>query len=333
MPDTDASNIEQQIANHRPAANMWVNEYVTPWDIYSHGITNVLAAAKTEYQDMSIVESPVFGKALVLDGLWQSCLGDEFMYHEPLIHPAMLQVYANGGTPKNVLVLGGGEGATVREVLKWHDVERCVMVDIDGQVVEACKQHLPEMHQGAFDDPRTELVIGDALVYLDETDTQWDLIISDLTDPIEEGPSYKLVTREYYQKCKASLSEQGVLMVQAGQVAPPLMKLHVRLLNTLSTVFDHVAPLCTPISSYGSPWGYGLCSPQPIDTRPEPEAIDQRLAESTNGQFKMFDGRTLLALLNPGKHIREAIANETRVYSEADPAAFFANAAAESGTS
>ncbi|PLZ82021.1 spermidine synthase, partial [Fischerella thermalis WC213] len=137
-------------------ADFWVNEYITPWDIYAHGVTAVLAYQKTEYQEMYIVETGTYGKALVLDGKWQSCTGDEFLYHEPLVHPAMIF----HGAPRKVLILGGGEGATAREVLRWQTVDKVVMIDIDGEVVEACKQHLSEMHQNAFDDPRLHVVIA-----------------------------------------------------------------------------------------------------------------------------------------------------------------------------
>ena len=126
-------------------ADVWISEYITPWDIYQHGVNRILASKRTNFQEMQIVETGAYGKALVLDGKWQSCTGDEFLYHEPLVHPAMIA----HGNPKRVLILGGGEGATAREVLRWKCVERAVMVDIDGEVVAACREHLPEMHQGA----------------------------------------------------------------------------------------------------------------------------------------------------------------------------------------
>jgi len=299
-------------------ADYWISEYISPCDIYWHGITRLHAFKRTQFQDMSVVSSEMFGKALVLDGKWQSCTGDEFVYHEPLVHPACIQ----HGSPRNVLVLGGGEGATVREVLKWHSVEKCVMVDIDGEVVEACREHLPEMHQGAFDDPRTELVIGDALVYLDDHAGQWDIIISDLSDPIEEGPSFKLFTKEYFEKCKRALAPGGYFVVQAGPVAPPLMTMHVKLINTLQHVFPNAMTYCTPTSSYGSPWGFGLASDEPIDTLPDPAAIDAMLSSKTTHQFRLLDGRAYLALMNPPKYLRDAVEAEKQVYTETAPPRF-----------
>ena len=300
-------------------ADLWIHEYVTPWDIYSHGVTRILASARTAYQDMHIVETGAYGKALVLDGKWQSCTGDEFIYHEPLVHPAMLQ----HGNARRVLVLGGGEGATVREILRWKCVEKVAMVDIDGEVVEACRKHLPEMHQGAFDDPRTDLVIGDALEYLDGTGASWDVIISDLSDPIEEGPSFKLFTKEYFAQAKRALAPGGVFVVQAGPVAPAELSLHARLVNTLQTVWPHVLSYSSFISTYASPWGFAMASDEAIDTRPEPEAIDARLVEETTGGLRFLDGRTHLGLLQTLAYVRRAIEEESEVYTLEKPPKFF----------
>ncbi|MHC4063195.1 MAG: polyamine aminopropyltransferase [Planctomycetota bacterium] len=300
-------------------ADFWMNEYITPWDIYAHGITEVLAYRQTAFQEMYIVETGAYGKALVLDGKWQSCTGDEFLYHEPLVHPAMLL----HGQPRSVLILGGGEGATAREVLRWKTVQRSVMIDIDREVVEACQRHLPEMHQNAFDDQRLEVVIQDALEFLNDTTDTWDVIISDLSDPIEEGPSFKLFTKEYFEKAQRVLASEGVFVLQAGPVAPAEMALHARLVRTMKAVFDHVESYVTSVPTYASPWGFALGCARPIDTRPDPENIDRRLAENTTGGLRMFDGTTLLGMLQLPAHLRRAIAEETRVYTLQEPPKFF----------
>jgi spermidine synthase len=307
------------MAGSQVGADLWVSEYITPWDIYVHGVTKVLAYKKTAYQDMYIVETGVYGKGLVLDGKWQSCTGDEFLYHEPLVHPAMIA----HGNPKHVLVLGGGEGATVREILRWHSVEQAMMVDIDGEVVEACREHLPEMHQGAFDDPRTKLVIADALEILDKTEQKWDIVISDLSDPIEEGPSFQLFTKEYFEKVQRVLAPGGYLVIQAGPVAPAELKLHARLVFTLKSVFPNVHSYMSATSTYGSPWGFAIATAENITTRPDPETIDQLLKDKTTGGFQLMDGMTLLGMLQTPAHIRRAIAAQTEVYSLKEPPKFF----------
>lgn len=305
-------------------ADFWMNEYITPWDIYSHGVNRVLAYKKTPFQEMYVVESGSYGKALVLDGKWQSCTGEEFLYHEALVHPALCM----HGSPKKVLILGGGEGATAREILRWKTITRVAMVDIDGDVVEACREHLPEMHHNAFDDPRFELIVGDAIDVLDNSTEQWDVIISDLSDPIEEGPAFQLFTKEYFAKAQRILAPGGYFVVQAGAVSPVLVSLHARLVNTLKAVFPHVHSYCSHAASYGTPWGYAIAADQPFTTQPEPAVTDQLLQTQTTGGFRLIDGTALLGLLQPPLYLRQAIAAETEVYSLAAPPQYAAERAA-----
>lgn len=312
------------MAGSKLGADLWFCEYMTPWDVYQHGVTRVLAYRKTAFQEMHIVECGSYGKALVLDGKWQSSTGDEFLYHEALVHPAMIE----HGAARKVLVLGGGEGATVREVLRWKDVERVVMVDIDGEVVKACREHLKEMHQGAFDDERTELVIGDALEVLDATSETWDVIISDLSDPIEEGPSFQLFTKEYFEKIRKALSPSGTFVVQAGPVSPFEVALHARICRTVGSLFPHVHSYASFVPTYGAPWGFALASASPITTLPDPDSIDALLEEKTTGGFRMLDGPALVGILQTSRNVRDAIARETRIYTLADPPKFFGRSGA-----
>lgn len=300
-------------------ADVWISEYITPYDMYVHGITSILAHKKTPYQEMYIVESGAYGKALVLDGKWQSCTGDEFLYHEALVHPAMI----NHPNPENVLILGGGEGATTREVFRWNSVKKAMMVDIDGDVVEACRQHLPEMHQGSFDDPRLELIIGDAFNVLDTTEAKWDIIISDLSDPIEEGPSFQLFTQEYFSQLKQVLRKNGIVVIQAGPIAPANLYIHGRLVNTLKAVFSNVHSYFAPTCTYGSAWGFAIASETPFDTRPNPEETDILLREKTTNDFRSFDGISLLGMLQTPGYVRQCIKKETEVYTTTKPPKFF----------
>ena len=299
--------------DHQPG--LWINEYHTPWDIYAHGVRRVLAHQQTPYQEMYIVETGAYGKGLVLDGKWQSSVEDEFLYHEPLVHPGCVV----HGHPRQVLVLGGGEGATAREVLRWKTVEKVVMVDIDGEVVEACKTHLPELHQHVFDDPRMELVIDDALKFLERTTQQWDVIISDLTDPIENGPAFALFTQEHFARVREVLTPTGLYMLQGGSSVPPELGIHARIVNTLKTVFTQVSPVFCYAPTYGVSLGLILSSMQPFSTRPDPDEVDRLLHAKTTGGFRMFDGTSLLGMLQLPLYIREAIATETEVYTLANP--------------
>jgi len=128
----------------------WFMEFNTPFSWHVRGIRKVLYSGTTKYQRVAVVEFEDLGKALILDGKTQSTLYDEFIYHESLVHPAMI-THPN---PRKVLILGGGEGATAREVLKHRSVEEVVMVDIDEDVIKISKEYLPEMNQGVFENPK-----------------------------------------------------------------------------------------------------------------------------------------------------------------------------------
>jgi spermidine synthase len=296
-------------------SDMWLTEVITPWDMYMHGATKVLAYRKTQFQDMYIIESGSFGKALMLDGKWQSSEKDEFLYHEGLVHPPLVL----HGDPKKVLILGGAEGATIREVLRWKGVERIVMVDIDGEVVEACKELLPEMHQGAFDDPRVEVIIDDAQKYIDTTTEKWDAVISDLSDPIESGPAFALFTQEHYQQVSRILAPDGMFILHSGPLFWTELYMHARLANTVKSVFPFAQSAMCYATSYGLPLSYIIASNREFSATPDPQETDRILADKTTGELRMMDGRSLLGMLQVPLHIRKMVEAETEVYTLKSP--------------
>lgn len=299
-----------------PPFALWLTEFITPYDAFCHGVLEVLHREKTAFQDMMIVSSGAYGKALVLDGHWQSCTADEFLYHEPLVHPACLLQ----GAPERVLILGGGEGAALREVLKWQSVRDAAMVDLDGRVVEACREYLPQMHQGAFDDPRTRVVIADACDFIEQPAPLWDVIISDLTDPVEEGPSAKLFTLEYFRKCHQALAPGGCFVLQAGLAGPVEMDLHVRLIRTVAAVFETSFHYVSHVPSWASPMGFVLGVKKNIDLDDyTPKRVDRLLAQQTTGVLRMFDGCAFQNLVHPPKYLRDAVAHGSTIFTLADP--------------
>ena len=157
----------------------------------------------------------------------------------------------------------------------------------------------------------------------DNTTQQWDIIISDLSDPIEEGPSFQLFTKEYFEKLKRVLSVGGYVVIQAGPVAPANLRLHAGLVNTLKAVFPHVHSYTSHTSTYGSPWGFALASNEVISTQPDPVKIDELLAEKTTGGLKLIDGISLLGILQTPAHIRRAITENTQVYTIKETPNFF----------
>ena len=193
----------------------WLYDNISENFIQLHRIEEVLYTGQTKFQYAQIFRSGRFGICLVLDGKIQSSEADEFIYHEALVQPAMIAHPA----PESVFIAGGGEGATLREVLSHRTVKRAVMVDVDEEVIALSKKYLPGESRGAFEDRRTELHHVDARDYLEKCGEKFDVIIIDLPDPIEEGPAYLLYTREFYQIVLDKLTSNGLIAVQAGSAA------------------------------------------------------------------------------------------------------------------
>ena len=184
----------------------------TLYDSYWQGfeVGEVYFEHGTGQQQLKIFHNPRFGRVMVLDGVVQTTEADEFIYHEMLAHVPLLA----HGNAKRVLIIGGGDGGILREVCRHQSIEQITQVEIDRAVVEMSIEHLPNHSAGAFDDPRFELVIDDGMNYASNSDRQFDVIISDSTDPI--GPGESLFTQDFYSACKARLAPGGILVTQNG---------------------------------------------------------------------------------------------------------------------
>ncbi len=173
-------------------------------------VDDLLYESKSEHQHLLIFANAQFGRVLALDGIVQTTERDEFIYHEMLTH---VPVIAHGSV-RSVLIIGGGDGGMLREVCRHADVEHITQVEIDQAVIDLAREYLPNHSRGAFDDPRVEIEISDGFDYVQQTERQFDLIISDSTDP--EGPGEILFTREFYAACQRRLNPGGVLVTQNG---------------------------------------------------------------------------------------------------------------------
>lgn len=187
---------------------LWYTEKHTP----NSGITikakQTLYKEKTDFQELVIIDTEDFGKIMLLDGLVMLSEKDEFVYHEMLVHPS-LYTHPN---PKRVLIIGGGDGGTLREVVRHPSVEKAVLVEIDGAVIEASKRFFPQVASG-FNSDKAEIIVGDGIKYVSETDAEYDVILIDSTDPI--GPAEGLFSKEFYQSCQKILTKDGILTTQS----------------------------------------------------------------------------------------------------------------------
>ena len=299
-----------------PQSYKWFFEPTTNVEGHMHAIKRTLVEAQTKFQHMEIIETHAYGKVLILDGRIQSSQAEDFIYHEALVHPGML---ASERAPESGLVIGGGEGATLREILRYPSIKRAVMVDIDGEVVDLCKKHLPEMHQGAFEDPRSETRHEDARGYLERTSERFDFITIDLVEPLEEGPACLLFTKEFYTLVRDRLTPGGAMTLQAGMTKLGELDFYTSIHRTLREVFPVVAGYQTFISCFGTPWGF-ITATKKVDPRKQTAAdIDALIGQRIKGPMGYWDGQTHQHAFHLPRHIRAAIDAQTRVVTDAHP--------------
>lgn len=279
-------------------------------------IERYLYSGRTAYQRVEIADSAAYGRLLILDGKVQSSAFDEHIYHEALVHPVMT---LHPGA-RRVLLIGGGEGAALREILRCPQVERVVMVDIDEQVVQLCRRHLEQWHRGSFDDARVELCFMDARRCLEERAEQFDVIISDLTEPAREGPSYLLFTRQFYEIVKKRLLPGGALALQAGGLSPGYMDIHGALRNTLRCSFSGLRSYHTYIPSFDSAWGFIIASDDRDPLALDAAEVDRRLGGLAR-QLKFYNGETHEGMFRLPKNIRQALSENRTVIADEHPMA------------
>jgi spermidine synthase len=287
----------------KTAAWHWYVEESAPSERHHHGVDHVYFDGRSDYQQIAILSTPVFGKMLVLDGDTQSSQADERIYHEALVHPAL----AGAADRSEVLILGGGEGATLREVLRHPDVRRCTMVDIDGMVVDLCKRYLPEWSQGAFDDPRARVIIGDALAFLRDDRERYGVIISDLTEPLPDSPSNPLFNDAVFALVKERLTDGGIYALQASTGSFHNAELHCKMARTLRRHFRWVASSVTYVPAFDTEWAFLACS-----DRVDLAALDERVVAAYCAQLRgtsfFYDAQTHQRLFALPLYLREALA-------------------------
>ena len=240
---------------------------------------------------------------LILDGDTQSSQGDEKIYHETLVHPAMV----GAATIDEILILGGGEGATLREALRHPGVKRCTMVDIDGLVVDLSKKYLPEWADGAFENPRANVIVGDALAYLKEDQGQYGVIISDLTEPLEDSPSNMLFNHNVFADIKARLAPGGVYVLQASTSAWHNASLHCKMARTLRRHYKHVTSFFTHIPAFDTDWAFLACSDTVDIATLSIESIDAHCAQLAGENF-FYDAQTHARLFSLPLYLRRMLA-------------------------
>ncbi len=231
----------------------FVVERLNPNFGYFYTVKKSLHAGKTQWQEMEIVETEEFGRVLLLDGVTQVAQKYEFLYHEPMVHPAL----AAHPDPKDVLIIGAGDGGILREVLK-HPVNSAVMAELDGGVVDFCKKLMPEINRGAFDDKRYRLEVGDGRAWVEKTKDKYDAVIMAMTDPF--GPSVMLYTKEFFQHVKKTFRDERGVFVMHTESPISRPNTFKQCLRTLGEVFKPRRTFYIYIHMYAVLWSITVCS-------------------------------------------------------------------------
>ncbi|MCL5038204.1 MAG: polyamine aminopropyltransferase [Chloroflexi bacterium] len=259
-------------------------------------------SGRTAFQKVEIVDSDLFGRILFLDEDIQSSEKDEFIYHETLVHPGLIL----SPSPEKVLIIGGGEGATLREVLRDPGVKEAVMVDIDGELVELCKKMLPQWSRGAFDDPRARLFYTDAFKWIKDSDEKFDVIISDLTDPDSDSPSGALFNDDFIRMLKDALTPDGVLVLQAS--APSFKaRFHDNNIRNIRKVFKNIFIGFIYIPSFLYDWSFIFACKNESKELPGKDEVDRMLERRGIKGLRLYDGETHQRMFSLPKYYRERV--------------------------
>ena len=231
--------------------NLWFSELHTKGSGLVLKVKKYLYSGNSPYQKIDIFESEDYGKVLVLDGLVMTTERDEFIYHEMLTHPAM-RIHPN---PQNILIIGGGDGGTAREALRYSEVKRAVLVEIDEMVVELSKKYLGEI-SSAYNDPRLEVVIRDGIEFVKNCNERFDVIFLDTSDPV--GPAEALYRKDFYQSLKKCLKKNGIISAQTE--SPWVQKETVKkLYREIKDIFNDKIIYLAHIPTYpGGIWSFML---------------------------------------------------------------------------
>lgn len=279
----------RSVIHEVPRDQQFLYEHMnTDYGFFARSLSTI-EARHTGLQSMEIHQTEQFGKLLRLDGFFMTSEKEEFVYHETMVHPALCAQK----NPRQVLIIGGGDGGAAEEVLKHPSVERVTLVELDPEVIVASKKHLQQVHRGVFDHPKLSVFCEDGLQFIANDQGRYDHIVLDLPDPL--GPAELLYEEDFLRNCKKLLNPGGTLNIHTGSpwAHPERLKTsHHR----LSAIFKNVALYTVFVPLYGTLWSMCVCSE---NTRPDAltsQEVDACLRERGINDLQHYTGATHSAL-------------------------------------
>ncbi len=275
--------------------DVWFTEKHEDKQGISLKVSGILYSGQSKFQKIDVIETEAYGRVLLLDGLVMTTEKDEFFYHEMISHIPLL-AHPN---PERVLIIGGGDGGTIRETLKHPSVKKIELCEIDGDVIDVSKQYLPSI-ACKMDDPKVETHIKDAVEYIKDKKNCFDAVLIDSTDPL--GPGVGLFTEEFYTNVQDSLRENGVMAAQTE--SPIACRKEFKLINKLlNGVFSVVKPYFAPVPTYpGSYWSWTFCSKVT-----QPEIYDENTAIEVEKSTKYYNREIHRAVFAVPNYVKNLI--------------------------
>ena len=259
-----------------------------------------LADFHSSFQHVQVYETTAYGRLFRLDGCNMTSERDEFFYHENIVHATALSHSA----PKQVLIIGGGDGGSSEEILKHPSIEGVTLVELDQAVIDIAAQFFESIHHGVFDDARLRLIVADGLAYIHTTERRYDLIILDLPDPV--GPAAELYRQAFFRRCRAILNPGGALSLHVGSpIAHP--ERFTETLASLRQTFAIVRPYTVYVPLYGSLWGMAVAADD-LDPVALPAAeVDARIRTRGLADLQYYNGDTHHAMFALPNYIRRML--------------------------
>ncbi len=280
---------------------------------YYYTVNKTLQKKKTKYQKIELIDTDEFGNVLLLDNITQTVEKNDYMYHEPMVHPAM----CSHPKPENVLVIGAGDGGILREVLKYPTVKNVEMAELDGEVVQFSKEYLKSVHDGSFDDPRVNLNIVDGRQFTAQRKGEFDVVIMDMTDPF--GPSKMLYTKEFFKSINQSFRNRAGLFVMHSESPVSRPSAFACIHKTLGSVFGNVNAVYTYIQMYAILWSIAISSQESNSAALKPAAVERKLKKYGIQGLKMYNGATHLSMHTPFPYISEILSAQARIITDSKP--------------
>lgn len=308
-------------------AGRWTQEHLAPGEMHCHRIAETLYSARSGLQSIEVVETVGYGRGLFLDGRIQHVHADEYIYSEAIVHPPALML---GRSCRRALVVGGGPGGVVRELVRHRTVEEVVQVEIDVAVIDLCRRWFAHVAEGCYDDPRVRVEIADIRDYARATDARFDLIVYDISEPLEGTPAAGLFEAPMLSSLTDLLAPEGIFVTWGGSAGPRSSDLAVAIDAAVARHFGFTARwLCHP-QAYGTSWLTIAGSRVPLDPwRLSPAEIDAWLAENVAGDLQLYDGETHTHMFCLPKDVRRRFADAV---AEGPVRLRTPNAAAEGGS-